>query len=90
MDGYHIEPQIILYYKKTLYTHKANKLYNYFNGWKLYSNDQKISISYVARQNYRQFHVMDYLPSYSVVDKSSAGIRGWAKAGPFKTIGQFV
>ena len=38
----------------------------------------------IAMLNYKDFHQLSYMPDYLDVRRSSAGIRGWTRAGPFK------
>ena len=38
----------------------------------------------IAMLNYKDFHGYSHMPDYLDVRRSSAGIRGWTRAGPFK------
>ena len=38
----------------------------------------------IAMLNYKDFHNLLHMPDYLDVRRSSAGIRGWTRAGPFK------
>ena len=38
----------------------------------------------IAMLNYKDFHNLLRIPDYLDVRRSSAGIRGWTRAGPFK------
>ena len=38
----------------------------------------------IAMLNYKDFHQLSCMPDYLDVRRSSAGIRGWTRAGPFK------
>ena len=38
----------------------------------------------IALLNYKDFHQLSYMPNWLDVRRSSAGIPGWTRAGPFK------
>ena len=48
------------------------------------NNSSKNNNNIIAMLNYKDFHNRFRMPNYLDVRRSSAGIRGWTRAGPFK------
>ena len=84
---YNLEPNMISYYNYSYDMQRSmerDDLAKAFYKWELFMRDRKNTLSYLARKNYQNFHELSYLPSIRVVEKSSAGLLTWARAGPYR------
>ena len=84
---YNPEPSMISYYNYSYDMQRSMEredLAKAFYKWKLFMRDRKNTLSYLARKNYQNFHVLPHLPSIREVEKSSAGLLTWARSGPYR------
>ena len=84
---YNPEPSMISYYNYSYDMQRSmerDDLAKAFYRWKLRIVRRKRALSYLARKNYQNFHVLSHLPSIRVVEESSAGLLTWARAGPYR------